>query len=518
MSDDTRNEIIPPLPPGRWRRLRIRLRRNKIAVALVAVVAIVVAGSVYWWLQPDDACGRSDSGVRNIGAECVGVTDGSYVFHESYADVQRKIAAENAAVGGSGRTVTIALLDPLTVDKTSANTPEMIRNELEGAYAAQIRINKTAAIGDQRPLVRLVLANWGSHGQQWQPVVEQLEGMVDDPEPLVAVAGLRLSTIQTELAAKHLAAHNIPTVSSIATADQLNYGQIRGFIRSAPPNSEYAAALHDYLRGRPELDTAILVYDANSDINDDPGTTSGADLFTRSLRDDFSARFADVIRFPAQSYVGISGPTAASPSLFTNIVQNICAVKPEVVLYAGRVVDFGNFLESMYARVCPDTPVTVFGASADFGALHLRSHEAKLRDKNIRIAYATETDPAGWLRNAPGTPPFFREFFDKFGELGFDPAHLDDGGAISTHDALLIAAKAARLSARAHVGQELPTHEDVLNQMLNLNSLDEVPGASGQLSFSFRGADSGNPSNKPVPVIEVPSAAVAQTAEVHHTK
>ncbi|MGH3758376.1 ABC transporter substrate-binding protein [Actinophytocola sp.] len=507
----------PPDPQGFWRRLRVRLRRHRGKVALGVVVAVIATGvAVVLW--PDDSCGSDDSGVRRIDGQCVGVTDGSFVFHESFADIQAKIAEENRRVSGSGQTVTVALADPLTVTDTSAVTVEQVRNELEGAYTAQYRINHTAAVGDQRPLVKLVLANWGSHQLQWQPVVEQLEGMVDDPDPLVAVIGLRLSTVQTEQAAKHLARHGIPMVSAIATADQLNYGAIRGFVRASPPNTEYVAALRTYLRHHPNLDSALMVYDSNSDASPDPGTGSGSDLFTRSLRDDFDKGLEFKQEYPAQSFVGKSGRTGASPDLFTNITTNLCAVKPEVVLFAGRVVDFGGFLDSLHNRVCPDSPMTVLAAGADFGALDLRSKEAELAEKNLSVVYATETDPHGWVRGAPGTPPFFKEFYDQYSQLGFPTAHLDDGAAISTHDALLIAAKAARLSSRSHPGHVLPSHVDVLNQMLNLNNLDEVPGASGQLSFSYRGADSGNPSNKPVPVIEVPSSAAEQTAEVHITR
>ncbi|GAA4526412.1 ABC transporter substrate-binding protein [Amycolatopsis samaneae] len=510
-------EIVPPAPPGPLPRIRIWVRDHVRLVSLVTVV-IVAAGALTAVFWPDNACGGGDSGVRKLDGECVGVTDGTYVFHDSYTDVQAKIAAENASVAGSGRTVTIAVLDPLTVNDTSAVTLDQIRTELEGAYTAQYRINHTAAVGDQRPLVKLALANWGSHELHWQTVVEQLEGMVHDPDPLVAVVGLRLSTVQTEQAAKHLAQHDIPMVSSIATADQLNYGAIRGFLRASPANAEYVTALQGYLRHHPGLDSAMLVYDANSDINNDPGTASGADLFTRSLRDDVNRAFAPLLKYPAQNFVGLSGPTGAAPDLFTNITTNICAVKPKVVFYAGRVVDFTGFLQSLHNRVCPNSPLTAVVSGADFGSLQLRTKEAELREKNISVVYATEADPRGWLQGATGTPPFFKEFHDQFGRLGFPAADLDDGGAISVHDSLLIAAKAARLSTRSHPGHAVPSHSDVLNQMLNLNSLDEVPGASGQLSFSFRGAESGNPGNKPIPVIEVPSAAAAQTAEVYHTK
>lgn len=517
--DDAPDLGRPPDPPGVRPRFRMWLRRHRGVVAVVSVVVILIAAGAYlFW--PEDPCGGSDSGMQEIDAQCIGVTDGDFVFHESLAGIQGKIRAENAKVSGSGRAVTVALLDPMTVTDTSAVTVEQLRYELEGAYTAQHRINNTAAVGDRRPLVKLVLANWGSHEKQWPTVVEQLEGMVNDAEPLVAVIGLRLSTVQTEEAAKHLSRHDIPMVSAIATADQLNYGNIRGFVRAAPPNAEYVAAIQDYLRHRPALNSTMMVYDTNSDLTYNPETGTGSDLFTRSLRDDFDNGLANLAlkKFPAQGFVGKSGPTAASPDLFTNITTNICAVKPEAVLYAGRVGDFDSFLQSLQNRVCPDTPLTVIAAGADFGVLQLRSQGKELRDKNLTIVYATETDAQGWVRGAPGTPRYFMDFYDQFRSLGLNPAHLDEGGAITTHDSLFIAAKAARLSTRSHPDHALPNHVDVLNQMLNLNSLDQVPGAAGQLSFSFRGKESGNPSNKPVPVIEIPSAAAAQTPEVHHTK
>jgi hypothetical protein len=482
----------------------------------LVVAVVILAGMGVYLLSRDESCGGSDSGVREIDGQCVGVTDGGYVFHESLADIEAKILAENKRVSGSGNAVTVALLDPLTVDETSAVTTEDVRYQLEGAYTAQYRINRTAAVGDRRPLVRLVLANWGSHEMQWRPVVEQLKGMVDDPEPLVAVTGMRLSLVQTEEAAKYLSQNNIPMVSAIATADQLNYGNIRGFVRAAPPNSAYVAAIQGYLAKRPDLDSTMLVYDTNSDLPYNSATGEGADLFTRSLRADFE-RAITGRKHPAQGFVGKSGSSKASPGLFSNITQNICAVNPKAVLFAGRVGDFDGFRQSLQSRVCPDTPLTVVAAGADFGGLGLREKEAELREKNLTIVYATETDARGWAQGAPGTPRYFMDFYQQFQELGFDLAHLDEGGAISMHDALLVAAKAARLSTRARSDDALPSHVDVLNQLLNLNSLDEVPGAAGQLSFSFRGAESGNPCNKPVPVIEVPSTAQEQTPEVYIT-
>src|SRR5437016_385975 len=95
------------------------------------------------------------------------------------------------------------------------------------------------------------------------------------------------------------------------------------------PDNYFDQRLASFVEHRPELHRG-------------PGQPDSRDLFTRSLRDDFASGLANLIKYPAQNYVGISGPTAASPDLFTNITTNICAVKPKIMLHAGRVVDFGS--------------------------------------------------------------------------------------------------------------------------------------------------------------------------------
>jgi ABC-type branched-subunit amino acid transport system substrate-binding protein len=489
---DDDNAFKPPVKKRRW-----------LKVVVVGMVVAVVGG---WFVDTlIHACGGLNSGVTEIDSECIGVTDGSYVFDPLLADVEAKIAAENAKVTGSGHTVTIALLNPMTVNNTSPVSIAEVRNQLEGAYTAQHRVNQPGVLDDAYPLIRLVLANEGSHEDQWQPVVHQLEAMVgDDKDPLVAVTGLGLSVTQTSDGAKDLAKHRIPMVGAITTADELRYTNIRGFVRVAPTDQESVQSLLAYLQAHPQLDSAILVYDSNSD---DP---TSPDLFTRSLRDDLRGGMSSLIKStPSLSFVGASGQSEASPDLFSNITTNVCAVKPKVVLYAGRWLDLLSFLTSLEHRVCSDAPMTVVTANTNLGPL--TNEEKDLRDKKITVVNATANDPLGWPNKAPGTPTHFPDFQSEFSALGFDPAHLDDGDAIATHDALFVAVKATRLAVppAPSARNGVPKAVDVLNQLLNLNNLNTVPGASGELSFSLRGTrgeDSGNPCGKPIPVLEMPSS------------
>ncbi len=498
---DTIEPIKPPSERPRWHR--------RVTLLVVGLALIIAAG---WGVNTViHACGGLGSGVTEINGECVGVTDGSYVFDPELADVESKIAEENARIAASDkRVVTLALLNPMTADPTSALSITAVRHALEGAYTAQFRANRTADFRDSDPLIRLVLANEGSHQDQWQPVVHQLTEMVDDEDPLVAVAGFGVSVTQTKLAAEELAMHRIPMVGAITTADELNYANIDGFLRVVPPNREYIESLRAYLQRRPELDSAILIFDSNSDDKASP------DLFTKSLRGNMRDVMSDLIKFPAQSYSGETNPGDATPLIWGNIVSNICAVQPKVVLFGGRRADLPSFLTALGSRVCPDIPVTVVNAATELGAV--KEREEELREKKITVIYSSSTDSSGWANGVPGTPKNFSDFQSRFGELGFDPARLD-GDTLSNHDAVATAVMAIRLAAPPN---SVPTPTSVLGQLLNLNNQNFVPGASGQLSFSFRGDqqgdESGNPCGKPIPILEIaPPAPSAEPEPIYVT-
>lgn len=492
---------------------RMSRRRRRIAFGVVGVIVVLIAGFVVY--QFSQTCGGFGTGVTNVDGECAGVTDGTYVFDPKLARVQNLIVAENKFVDDqvarspNAKAVTIAMLSPMTASEGSPIRIDEIRNQVIGAYTAQYRANHSTAVGDKYPLIRLVLANEGSRELQWEPVVEQLADMVDDDAPLVGVVGLGVSTRQTESGAKYLAARDIPMVASITTADQLNYRNIRGFMRVAPNNREYVASLRRYLDDHPDLDTAIVLYDANS--------AGDTDLFTASLRADFDQRMRDLIKYETQTFVGASLPSDARPGMFGSIVTNICAVRPKVVLFAGRQVDIETFLDSLGSRTCSDLPITVLTGGTDLGALN--DEAEKLRREKITVVYAAATDSDGWAKDVAGTPPNFGKFRAVYEGRGFDLRDLADGGAIATHDALLTAAMATRLAASSIPGRGLPSAKDVQTQLTNLNQAYVVPGAGGNLSFSQRGADTSNPKGKPIPVLKIPTdSGVDQNTPPYYTK
>lgn len=482
--------------PPETRAGRIRRIRKRIGLGIAAVVLVAAAG----WSADKvfHTCGWLGSGMYRVDwdKECVGVTDGSYLFNPEFKDVQEKIARENDRVGAeSSSYVTVALLNLLTPTATSAISVEGVRNELEGAYTAQRRINGSVPPSSSSPQIQLVLANQGNTDEQWQPVAKQLSEMTKGNHPLVAVIGLGVSTKQTRQRASKLSEYRIPMVGSVITADELDHTNIPGLIRVSASNQDYVKALRRYVDSRTDLQSAVVVYDTNSD--------SSEDLFTKTLKEDLEQQMQYLIqqRSP-QPFVGASIPTDANPGRFDIVTPNICSVETDVVFYAGREVDLGGFLRSLDRRQCRNTPLTVLTGGADLGAT-LKEWEQELGKTNLTVVYAGTTDAEGWGRGVDGTPQNYGAFLSAFRGHGFNDKNLNNGEAIMMYDALLTTEQAVRLAA---LGKSPPTAADVRSVLLNLNGQYQVQGASGALSFNSSPTGAGNPRGKPVPVLKFPSA------------
>jgi hypothetical protein len=85
-----------------------RRRRRRKRISLVIAVAVLAASAVWVIIEVLPTCGRPWSGVYRVDGECVGVTDGSVLFDNEFADVEKKIADENAWVQTQPFYVTVA--------------------------------------------------------------------------------------------------------------------------------------------------------------------------------------------------------------------------------------------------------------------------------------------------------------------------------------------------------------------------------------------------------------------------
>ena len=471
----------------------------------IVSLALVVIGVVAWGVWRATHCAP---GVRRLGGECVGVTDGGFVFAPELALVMGKIHEENRWVLAQEDrpSVSIAYLVPLPAQTNDLS--EVLRHELQGAYVAQRRANHTSELGD-RPLIRLLVANAGEGNEQWRPVVDQLLSMVET-DRLVAVAGFGTSLETTRQAIKALTGKRIPTVTARLTADDLSGGD-PGFARVAPTNRDQVEAAVAALKRDAGVRRALLVQDINS-----------GDPFSRTLGEAFAAEFPDATHTLLQPVERYDASIPGLANRFLQMMASICQQRPDIIFFAGRGDDLEDFVEALPGRPCQDFPVSLMtGDSGARTAIVLRQQlderDEALRDgleSNVTLRYTAQAHPGSW---AAAMGSFSRDPIHYFQQSCANPAcftilfpgePLDDGAAVVGHDAVVTAMRAVRLAVGE--GRDLDGDPvipgEVIQQLNGFHGSFAVPGASGWISLD----GNGDPVDKAVAILELkPDGTVA---------
>lgn len=475
-------------------------RRFRILAWGAGVVALALVAGAIWWGVPALRCGLWFNGVRHVGEECVGVTDGSYPFTPELQEIEQAIKKQNDWAAGEAAQdedtplVKVALLAPLTTSADGAISPSQTLRALEGAYVALYRANRTTELGDRKPLIQLYLANEGSRQQQWTVPASRIEGMTDDEVPLVGVMGQALGTKRTKEAAQRLSQHGIPVVTGATTADGIDQAAVDGLLRAAPSNTDFVTALDRYLQNRDDLKSAVVVSDEVQE-----------DLFVRTLHDGYEEKLGDYIDF-RRTFNGQSLDDLGA-NVFGPITDSICTPDPppDMVLFAGRAPDLRTFLDVLGNRSCRSDPISV--VFAEVGEYPWEQEQlSTLNEGNITLLTATGSDPRWAQPGNEGEPDGFADFYSHYSKrMKRDPAtleeNLENGYAVTYHDSLAITVTAIR-SAHAHAEQQgvPPAPEEVRDHIMNAPF--EIRGATGTLKFNQNQV--GNPSGKYVPVVPVP--------------
>ncbi|MFD7660543.1 hypothetical protein ACFV4N_41760, partial [Actinosynnema sp. NPDC059797] len=470
-------DFTPPVPARARRAARVRL------AALVAVLAVVVGSSVFVGLTLFSRCGE---GVQERGGECVGVTDGSYVFDDQLADVQGKILAENEKVAGQ-RHVTVAVLTPLLPTEVGSVTPQRVRAQLEGAHVAQLAANEDR----KEPKVRLLLANPGSRQQELRQVVDQLVGLADE-QRLVGVVGVGQSTTNAQLTARALAEADIPMIASVITATGFQVepgeptGHIKGFARVNSTTGNQISVLADHLAGR-GAGRSMLVYDDNED-----------DLYTSTLRREFkeaatSGKLSITVENPFDT-------EATLDNQFNQITKDLCSDDAlDTVLYAGRAVLLDDLVDNLRRRTCALDRLITLVSGSDASMLRTRDDlRPRPGQPPLAVVYAPHVDPDA--ARQMGIAEFDR-LAATFEELGFDTADLADGWGVMMHDAMLAMLDVINRAAVGLKAGEVPSRQSVRAQLsLSGRERNQVRGAGGP--FTLDGT-TGDAVGRRLPIIEV---------------
>jgi hypothetical protein len=485
-----------PSPGWLWRK----------PVAVVCAAAVLIAGGVAIWfgMQDDDTespvrATMCAAGVQRApSGECTGVTAEGFAFlpDEVLGGVFAKIREENtwvAAQPSGSRVVTIAYLMSLPFGTPDSDRLVSLRHELEGAYLAQWRANHDPTLG-KPPLVRLLVANNGNEGHQWQPVAEQLiDAAGNTAQPLLAVAGLGESRDSTRHTIAALDAARIPMVSTVLSADDLALkagARIKALIRVGPTNSGEGAAINNYLVAQ-KISRPLLIED-----------TKATDQYAPTLAATFRSRFAEEA-LQGEIYDTEFGDVGTT---FHNMMANICARKPDMVYFAGRGVDLASFVEVLPSRPCPTMKINIITGDSATNLTNRLGNPAFIKGlkSNVSLKYATMAHPGAWTHTPAVFPALPVSFFNSgascddtcFSTL-FPGETLDDGQAVMGHDAVFAAISGIRL-ARPQTNPHL-YRGAVIQQWNRLNNTRAVPGASGWISLNT----TGNPENKAIPIIEL---------------
>ncbi|MBY8859757.1 hypothetical protein K7711_25040 [Nocardia sp. CA2R105] len=476
-------------PPPVWRRW-VWAGAGVVVVVLALVAAFVLVPAILY------AAKRCDAGVRQQGphSECVGVTDGTYVFDPDLARVESLIRDENRAVVASNAAyVSVAVMLPMTLSADDDVTVEWVRHQLEGAYLAQMEANRSLLWRGNTPKLRVLLANPGSGLQQWRPAVDEIEHE-QASRHIVAVTGIGLSVHTAVQAMKRLSQLNIPVFGSTLTADDI--GAIRGFARVSPSNFEQGQAAAEYVKLQGKH-TAVVVKDQNRN-----------DLYPSTLAKAFEDRFfdADHVSRGTETYLS---QDAGADNLLSQMGAQICVDNPDVIYFAGRAREARVLIQSLSGRPCPQTKFTVVtGDDLSLRAVGDGTVKNAL-DSGVDVIFTGLAHPAAWDATSQA---FDGRVVADFKDSGSDPGHpcgpcfkdlfpaenLDDGVAIISHDSVAAAVSAVRRVVSG--GSQAATADDVVQMLKGMHGVNGVRGASGNISFD---PENGNPEDKPIPILQL---------------
>ncbi|OKI02482.1 hypothetical protein A6A06_15740 [Streptomyces sp. CB02923] len=495
---------------------------RKAFTALV-VLAVVVPAAVLLpaKIGEPDLCAE---GVVRSAGECIGVNGSGYDFGTGeIRQVTEAIRKENKRVADRNNSVTVAMMLPLQ-PKVPAERKQL-RSELQGAYLAQYRANRT----EKTPLLRLVLANPGADYAQQERVVDQLAAMADsERDNLRAVTGFNLSLGATRTAIARLTGElKIPVLASRVSADEIANpdnpsGPLRfpGLARIIPTNRQQADALANFHGGLRDAET-VLVKD-----------TRPHDIYDESLAKAFSRPEPGPPGPKDQVYEspGITEP-GQTANHFALIGHNICESDARIVYFAGRPVHLRLFALKLSEVPCHGKKYTIVSGS---GAATLDRYLSdadwkKLRgdggNPTITVQYAAPGHPDAWdtaLRmwekdrqaetgrkpSAADRPAYLTDPREELRELrgligrqavgDIGPVQLEDSRTMLVHDGVRTIAEAVFLANAQAVGS-IPSRERVAAEWPRLEAAHRVRGTSGWICLT----NGGNAYDKPVAVVQL---------------
>lgn len=478
------------------------------ALPWAAMVSILIPSATAIGYTTTEGC-RPPEVWRAGSGECVGITDGSFVFNSRLGSVERRIKQDNIAVLKSGKPyITVVYLGPLTPDP-SAKPPQQdllssAQGELVGLSIAQRDHNGI----DNSPLgVRILLANTGDKMLYAQRVAGQIRARQAHDRHIVGVVGFEQSRVETQGAITDLSRAALPMIGTANSYDRTAWQQGTDFspyyFRLAPPNSRLAEHDANWAGGATLGAKTVTVF-----YNGDP-----SDLYSQNLATDFANDFAR--RFGRRPTV----TSYAKPSEVPEMVRRACAHPSDLFFYAGRSEEFGAFINQIDTTTCGSGARTVL--ADDEIAKYVNDNARQIGgDQKIKLFYTPlaleQAWTPTWVGNEP-PHPFFEHYRQTVQEIHGKNSRPDmlpsaTRAAVSYDAALIFINVAERIFGSQQDRHGQPTPAAVLAELIEPSSGPPLQGASGVLSFGPR-LGGHEVADKPVMLATVqPSGTVAVRA------
>lgn len=496
---------VTPRPPPAL----ARAATAGLAAAVVAAATLIPTGAVaypYWTTRclPVDVEGISVATVRISGApECVGYSDRKQVFGARDEDGERdeRLEAAQRAVfrqneqakklqrARPGRPlISLVYFAGLTHDDEDSDSDRAQAEELEGLLLRQRQQNVK---GKSEPLLRVIVANGGARMKAAPRVVRDMLGPLFRTDPTVlGVVGLDRSVDETEQAITALGDLGVPTVATTLSANGLA-GRSPLYFQLVPSNTTEARLVEAYAR------------------------RVGAErvtIYHPRVRGD--AYVATLVESLVEELGELAGPPVdwrdGGLSLLSLCADGIDR-SDEIVFYAGRHDDFGQFLRDVVTscddpderpRIVADDAVSRFVADE-----RQRDHDAfagvtvHYVSKGSLVVLAGERclqgDPPDALGGGSTLDTFcagyHRLYRDLSGSLQDKPALLWPGERVgAAYDAagLFLAAVRQNRTRRDEPARDfVPARAAVVQEFREL----EFAGVTGRVNFArSRVADDNN--------------------------
>lgn len=364
------------------------------------------------------------------------------------------------------------------------------RHGIEGAISAVSRANDPTTSG-ALPKIRLLLANYGLGAGAWQQAVAAIK-QARLSEHIVAVTGIGDSLDTTRAAVAALSAAGIAVVGADSTADNINVAPDPGakrstdFVRVAPTNTEEAKAAANYIM-RHGYHKVLLVKDVNEG---DSYAQTLASAFATDVKPDYTEPY----RSPPGP-LNLATREQLMVTMFAEMHSDICAIRPDLIYFAGRGTDLGYFLTALSSS-----------GACGLGALDVMTGDDALNlvggrismsgDLSFTVFYTALAYTDEW-NGFPSSSDYiknYRDFISAFTQEHFKDANLDDGEAMVHYDAVRVVVSATRDNSSA-----MTELETVANFLVGIRCQNYVPGASGPIAFD----SNGNPIDKPMPILQL---------------